>query len=138
MYLVLNEYSDTSLISETNDFVIPYSHDFLDPNETGQPLMLAIDTSDYVPLDLATEPDSIQQPDKRINLMLTLTNSAKTKLADFTEKNLNKRVAMVIGGKAVTIHKVRTRIEGGQLQITRCTDNACEFLYLELKESYSK
>lgn len=131
IYLVLNDYKGE--IPDTENAVIEYSHDFLDENEQGQPVYIEIDTSDFVKLDLADEPDGIEQEDKRINLMLTLNNFAAEQLADFTEKNLNKRVAIVIGGKAVTMHKVRTRIEGGKLQITRCTDNACKYLLIELQ-----
>lgn len=67
--------------------------------------------------------------------MLTLTEGASERLADFTEVHINHRIALVIAGDAVTIHKVRTRIEGGKLQITRCTDNACSFLFVALQDN---
>lgn len=115
--------------------MIPFSHDFLDENEEGQPVMLEVGTSEFVALELAEEPEGIEQPDKRINLMLTLSDNATEQLANFTEKNLDRHVAIVIGGKAVTIHKIRTRIEGGKMQITRCTDNACKYLLLDLQKN---
>ena len=133
IYLVLNEYND-SLMTPDDMILVPYSHDFLDSNED-EPDFLEIDTTDFVSLELATEPEGVEQPDQRLHLLLTLNAVAAERLADFTEKNLNKRVAIVIGGKAVTMHKVRSRIEGGKLQITRCTDNACEHLLLELKDN---
>ena len=88
-----------------------------------------------MPLALAEKPKGIEQEDQRINLLLTLTGTASEELADFTEKHLDKRIAMVIGGKAFTKHKIRSRIEGGKIQITRCTDNACKFLYMELQDA---
>lgn len=137
MYLILEEYSELPE-SPPDNFVVSYSRDFLDSNTTGQPLYLEIDTTEFVRFDLSEEPKGIEQPDQRINLMLTLSNSASDQLADFTEKHVNERVAIVIGNKAVTKHKVRTRIEGGKLQITRCTDNACKHLLMELRENYPK
>ena len=116
--------------------VVRFDHGFLDSNTEGQPIYLQIDANEMVSLDLAEKPEGIPQEDKRLNLMLTLSENGKQQLADFTTKHLNKRVAIVIGGRAVTKHKVRTVIDGGKLQITRCTDNACEHLLLELKENY--
>ena len=132
LYLILHEYAD-SAAANPEGIIVPFSHDFLDDNLAGQPTLLEIDTSEFVRLDLAHEPQGIEQEDKRINLMITLSDEASIQLANFTEKHLKERVAIVIGGKAVTKHKVRSRIEGGKLQITRCTDNACKYLLLELK-----
>ena len=137
IYLILNEYTDSSNIESAN-VIIPFSFDFLDSNTVDQPLLLEIDTAEFVRLDLAEEPSGVEQKDKRINLMLTLSNEARVQLADFTEKHLKERVAIVIGGKAVTKHKVRERIDGGRLQITRCTDNACKYLLVELKSNYKE
>lgn len=134
LYLVNRELAD-SIAKPGEGVVIPYSHDFLDEEEEGLPAFLQVDTADYVPLTLAARPDSISQPDKRINLLLSLTPGASSRLADFTGKNLDRHVAIVIGGKAVTIHMVKAKIEGGKLQVTRCTDNACRNLYFELQDN---
>lgn len=138
IYLLLNEFPDKQSIKRVKGRVIPYSHLFLDDNTEGQPEYFDIHPDEYVPLILAETPDSITQADKRIHLMLTLTPDAKDDLADFTEKHINKRVAIVIGGEGMTKHKVRTRIDGGKLQITRCTDNACEYLFMELRDNVQK
>lgn len=134
LYLILNAYSDSTFMPGKG-VVIPFNHDFLDENKKGQPLLLEIDTTEFVKLELAREPQGVEQPDKRINLVLTLSDAAKIQLADFTAKNLKKKVAIVIGGQAVTMHKVREKIDSGKLQITRCTDDACEYLLLELKHN---
>ena len=133
LYLIQNEYTGFEKL-ESEGVVIPFNHDFLDSNLVGQPTLLEIDTSEFVKLDLAVAPEGIVQADKRINLMITLTDAASIQLADFTEKHLKGKVAIVIGGQAVTKHKIRSRIEGGKLQITRCTDNACKHLLLELNK----
>lgn len=135
LYLILNEYPDSTRIPKKG-VIIPFNHDFLDDNSKGQPTLLEIDTLEFVKLDLAREPQGIEQPDNRINLLLTLSDFAKNQLADFTAKNLKRKVAIVIGGKAVTMHKVREKIDSGKLQITRCTDDACEYLLLELRNNF--
>jgi hypothetical protein len=39
---------------------------------------------------------------------------------------------MVVDGEIVTVHKIRSIITGGKVQITRCTDNACEVIRSKL------
>ncbi len=138
IYLIKHEFSDSTDFDFEKKVIIPFSLDFLDSNTTNQPIMLEIDTTEFVPLDLAEKPTGIEQKDKRIHLMLTLSDAARIQLANFTERHINKRVAIVIGNKAVTKHKIRTRIEGGRLQITRCTDNACKYLLVELRNNYKQ
>jgi len=50
----------------------------------------------------------------------------------FTRAHQGGRMAMVIDGEIVTLHKVRSVITDGKVQITRCTDNACEVLRSKL------
>lgn len=138
IYLLLQVFPDSQSIKDVQGRVIPYSHHFLDDNSSGQPFFLDIDPAQYVPLTLSSPPDSVTQPDQRIHLMLSLTPEAKKDLATFTGRNLNKRVAIVIGGNGVTKHKVRSKIDGGKLQITRCTDNACEYLFFELRDNFEQ
>ncbi len=137
IYLILNEFMDSSDVSITSGRIIPYSHDFLEGNREGQALFFEVDTSDFVGLNLSEEPEGIEQPDERLNLMLTLTDSSGLDLERFSEKNIDQHICIVIGGAAVTSHKVREKVIGGKLQITRCTDNACEHLLLELKDNYN-
>jgi len=79
-----------------------------------------------------------KNPEKKIHengnpsLHLQLEKKYIDQLEKFTGDNVNKSVAVVIGGKIVTIHKIRCAIEGGRIQITRCNDSACEVLYTEL------
>lgn len=39
---------------------------------------------------------------------------------------------MVVDGEIVSLHKIRRVITGDKLQITRCTDNACEVIRAKL------
>lgn len=135
IYLIINTWEDSSLISPSIGKVISFSHDFLEGNKKNQPLFIEVETSEFVPMSLSKKPQGIEQKDKRINLFLNMTDSASIMLEHFTEKNLNKRVCIVVGGKAVTMHKVREKISGGKLQIIRCTDNACQHLLFELEDN---
>ena len=135
LYLIINTWEDSSLISPSNGKVISFSHDFLEENTKNQPLFIEVQTSEFVPLLLSKKPKGIAQKDKRINLFLSMTGSASIMLEQFTEKHVNKTTCIVIGGKAVTMHKIREKISGGKLQIIRCTDNACQHLLLELEDN---
>jgi len=65
-----------------------------------------------------------------------LTVSLKRKYAEraevFTRAHLGGRIVMIVDGEIVTLHKIRSVIVGGQLQITRCTDDACEVIRAKL------
>lgn len=67
--------------------------------------------------------------------MFSLTKDASEKLKVFTENHIMSRVALVVDGQAVSIHKIREPITSGQLQITTCSDNACERLVVKMKSN---
>ncbi len=101
-------------------------------------LRIIIDTTEYVPLELEKAPTSEQQTEARKNLLLSLTEEASEKLKSFTTNHLMERVALVVDGEALTMHKIKVPITSGQLQITRCNDNACELLYFTLEDNIKK
>jgi hypothetical protein len=109
--------------------------DFLDSADmrTGG---VVLDTDEYVPIRLSAPPDTAHHEERNnTKLMLDLTRESGDALEDFTGRNLGRRVAIVIGGQVTTMHGIKAKITGGKLQITRCTDNACEKLYYELKDN---
>ena len=91
-----------------------------------------------VPLILAGKPVKSQDANNKTILNLKLENQYALQLETFTGANIGNRVAIIIGGKIISIHEVRCSITGGQLQITRCSDNACEKIYIELISEISK
>jgi preprotein translocase subunit SecD len=99
---------------------------------------IIIDTTQYVPLELESSPKTEQETETKKKLLLTLTKESSERLKTFTTENLMRRVALVVGGEALTVHKIKAAITGGQLQITRCTDNACETLLVKLKDNVVK
>ncbi|HRW74297.1 MAG: hypothetical protein R2787_10900 [Saprospiraceae bacterium] len=133
IYLVLDQF-DVQPQGIAVGQLIPYSHDFLDDDE-GEARFLAVDPVDFVPLQLSTAPEGVVQKDKRINLLLTLESASAKRLAEFSTRHVNQRVATVINGQAVTLHIIRMPITEGKLQVTRCTDHACEKLLVALKDN---
>jgi len=69
----------------------------------------------FAPLELAQPPEH-GETDGRPALLLTLTPSAGQALTDLTTRA--RHAAVVIGGQVVTVHRIRTPIEGGTLQVS--------------------
>lgn len=80
-----------------------------------------LDRSTYVPLILDRPPEGAVGADGRPMLGITLASRYVKVLEDFTRAHLGGRMAIVFGEEIVSVHKVRSVIEGGQMKITRCT-----------------
>ncbi|MBI3891312.1 MAG: hypothetical protein HY303_07260 [Candidatus Wallbacteria bacterium] len=85
-----------------------------------------------VPLVLGKTPEKGLDAQGKPKLQLLLSPMYARQLERFTASHIMNRVLLVAGKRPVTIHKIREPISGGRLQITRCTDNACESIYTEL------
>ena len=96
---------------------------------------IIIDTTQFVPLELENTPKTEQQTETKKKLLLSLTKNASEKLGIFTSNHVMDRVALVVDGEALTMHKIREAITSGKLQISRCNDNACELLLVKLKDN---
>lgn len=121
----------------SNELKIEFNQYF--KKKTAQDLeYIIINKKEFVPLKLREQPKTENQADNRKRLMLNLTDKAKEALKDFTTKHLHQLISIVVNGEALTMHKIKSVIDGGHLQISRCTDNACELLYLELQDNVVK
>jgi hypothetical protein len=96
---------------------------------------IIIDTTDYVPLELREPAKSEQVTEQKKNLLLSLTPEASKKLKTFSSKHVMDEVIIVVDGEALTMHKIREPLTSGQLQITRCHDNACELVLISLEDN---
>jgi preprotein translocase subunit SecD len=121
----------SSLASE--ETVVRYNPLFDEFNEDVNSRII-INTNEYVPLELQAITAEQQTVNKK-KLLLTLTRQASDQLKTFTEKHLMKMVAIVVDGEVLTRHKVKAVLTGGQLQISRCKDNACERVFVKLKDN---
>lgn len=120
-----------------NERKIEFNEEFIEKTDQDVKYII-INKNEYAPLQLKTKPETEPQDDNRKKLMLQLTDQAKEQLKDFTTKHLNKLTTIVVNGEALTMHKIKMVIDGGFLQITRCTDNACEMLFVELQDNVVK
>jgi preprotein translocase subunit SecD len=57
------------------------------------------------------------------------------RLKAFSAENLNKETAIVVDGEVLTMHKIKVVLTSGPLQITGFYDNACELLFVKLKNN---
>jgi preprotein translocase subunit SecD len=95
-------------------------------SDDGPPLTLR--ESPSVPLLLEGEPTTAPDGRGRSLLSVTLTPPAAAALASFTREHLGGRVAIVLGGRIVSAHQIRSVITGGAMQISRCFDDRCQIL----------
>jgi preprotein translocase subunit SecD len=110
--------------------VVRYDYRFLQETERETPVYLLLAKIPDVPLVLATTPELHQKGQNGFpELRLELTPEAATKLETLTREHLGQMVTFAIDGEPVTIHKIKTVITGGQFQLTRCTDTACQYIY---------
>jgi preprotein translocase subunit SecD len=121
----------------TKEVALSFSPLFIDYN-TQEFRRIIIDTSEFVPLELDKLPITEQQTEQKKKLLLSLTKEAGNKLKTFSSNHLMRKVALVIGGEVYTLHKIKVPITNGQLQISRCNDNACELLNVKLKDNVIK
>ncbi len=139
MYLVDKIVYDSTKIdaSDTQKTLIKFNQLFL-KNAPEKSVGLLIFNSNFVPLELNEEPKLIDQDEKKKKIELSLSHAASEQLAMFTSHNVMKQATLVIDGEALTVHEIREAITGGKMQITRCSDNACEIIYVKLKDSMQK
>lgn len=122
-----------------NERIIPFNQFFFEKTDQENKFVVVL-TDDFVPLSLQSKPTESELDDQRKTktLLLSLTEDAKNRLTEFTTAHLNKMTGIVVGGEALTMHKIKTVIDSGKLQISRCSDNACELLYVELQDNVTQ
>jgi len=138
-YLILKEGKTKNEVSsiKSDEIILSYINEIDTTQKT--PRYLLVKRAPNVALDLEKQPTLNNNGDsKKTILYLTLAARSAKELKEFSEKNIMRQVAFVIDGTVITVHKIRAAINNGEVQITRCTDNACQVLYLKLKEKVSK
>ncbi len=115
-------------------WVLPYDGKYTDSGPVTPLTYVALDQSSFVPLVLEGAPETKKDEGGKTILSVTLKKEHAKTLEDFTQAHLGGKIAIVLDGEIVTLHKVRSAVSGGKLQITRCTDNACEVLRAKLAE----
>jgi preprotein translocase subunit SecD len=114
--------------------VLPYDGRYVDSSQAASPTYVALDTTSFVPLILDGPPTAKSDGHGRTLLGVTIAKKYIKRLEDFTKAHLGGRVAIVLDGEVITMHRIRSVINEGKVQITRCYDNACEVLFSKLAQ----
>jgi preprotein translocase subunit SecD len=112
--------------------IVTDHHVYEPPSERAAPRYVAIDTTEHVPFILESAPATTDDPSGRTLLSITLDAKYKKKLTEFTTRYLDKSVAILVGGELVSVHKIRSVIPEGKLQVTSCGADVCKVLYSKL------
>jgi len=134
-YLVLQEGAtpEEARVSGVSQIVLAYDRRKYSDAPTNHPLSyVSIDPKDYVPLIIEGAPEMRKDGQGKSILSVSLTRTNAQRAESFTRAHLGGKVAMVVDGEIVTIHKIRSVIAEGKLQVTRCQDNACEVIRTKL------
>jgi len=137
LYLILREGTERKALVPLRDgeSLVLDDYKYLEVKPEEPPEYLVIRSAPDVPLILEDNPRAERDVNGRTKLYLTLSSKYVDKLERLTRDNLGSRVAVLVGGEIVSTHKIKSVIKDGRLQLTRCTDNACEYLLLRLKKS---
>jgi len=114
--------------------VLRYDAKYSEADRNQPPRYIALDTASFVPLTLEGPPEAGKSDRGWTTLSVTLERKQVKPLEDLTRTHLGGRVAIVLDGEIITLHKVRSVITDGKAQITRCSDDACRKLLLKLKK----
>ena len=68
-----------------------------------------------------------------MRILLKLQPKAATALERLTSERIGREIAIVLRGDVVTMHKIRTVIKGGEVQITSCAAGAADYLLEQLQ-----
>lgn len=91
-----------------------------------------------VPLKLKGAPERIIDDQGKTILNIEMDDDYVPVLERVTREHMmKKQIGMFIGGKMISVHKIRAPITEGKLQISRCSDNACERIYADLTRDKS-
>ncbi len=133
-----------AVISETTDAPRPeaapnqrhllYDPRRADPSSNEPRRDVTVETTGFVPLVLGAAPAATAQEDGRLLVQVALADRHVRTLADFTRDHVGGKAALVLDGEVLSVHKLRAVIEDGRMQITRCTDRACERILSKLVE----
>jgi len=134
LYLVDKVVLDSgTVVPLANQVLVHFNPDFRE-NAPADAKGLLINSTDFVPLELAEEPLLVPQTENRKKLLLTFSRTASEKLERFTGDLIMKQATMIVNGEALTLNKIREAIHGGKMEITS-SDNACERIYVTLKDN---
>jgi preprotein translocase subunit SecD len=138
LYLVAEIVKDSTRQRSKNKTVFVRFNPLFLENAPDSAQALLVYSNTFVPLELAQEPELLDQTDQKKKIQLSFSRLAADKLEKFTSENLMKQVTLIVDGQALTTHGIRAVISGGKMEITRCDDNACQKIYIQLKDNVKR
>ena len=94
---------------------------------------VVLDTANVTPLVVEGKPQINR--DARGNwLTIQLAPEAAKRLEEFTRSRIDRRIAVVVGGKIISLLTVRSVITDGKARIVPCDGEACEALLRQLSK----
>jgi preprotein translocase subunit SecD len=96
---------------------------------------LVVHRTPDVPLALEGEPRAVKDEAGSLRVYLTLKKEAGDRLARLTREHPAEQAAVVVAGEAVTVHKIRSAIPDGKVQISGCTKGSAEYLLKQLRQA---
>jgi len=134
MYLVLRRGGTAAEVGPVGaeEVRMPYARRFAPPGQTEPPEVLVLTREPAVLLELASPPEGDTAQACSVPVRLELVPSQAQALARFTGQNQGRSAAIVVGGEVVTVHKIRSAVEDGRMQVTCCSPGACGYLMQQL------
>ncbi len=135
LFLILAEASSPADLPEptADQQIARYDYRFLRDEERRPPKYFLLPGRADVPLLLAGPPRSVVGERGLTELLIELTEEAAADMERVTREKLGRGAAFLIDGEVVTAHKIRAVIKNGRLQLSRCSDTACEYILARLQ-----
>lgn len=135
LFLILADAESPGDLPEpsSEEQVLPYDYKFLRDEEPRPPRYLLLPRRPNVPFLLAKRPEAVVGERGFTELLIQLTEEAAAEMERFTGENIGRSAAFLIDGEVITAHKIRAVIKDGRLQLSRCNDNACEYILARLE-----
>jgi preprotein translocase subunit SecD len=130
LYIVTEKIKDTKTVNNNQDLstaFVKFNAAFKDDAEA-----LLVNKNSFVPLEFSKEPIVTQGSDGKKRLELLFNRLSADKLAVFTSQNIMREATIIADGEALTVHKIRSAITEGKLEISGCSDNVCETIRIKL------
>ena len=135
VYAVLRESlkeKDVLPLKEGEVLVVHHAR-YLKRDQKEPPRYLVVHSAPDVVLDLAGKPKAAKEGTEVMRISLKLQPKAATALERLTRDHLGRQLTIVLGGEAVTMHKIGEVIKGGDAQITCCAAGAANYLLEQLE-----
>jgi hypothetical protein len=138
-YAVLQAHSsrDAVPVSGPGHTTIMYDGRYGGSIRAESPEYITIGTTSFVPLVLESSPVAKKDGTGWTSPSVTLSRKYIHTLEDFTKTHPGGRVAILLGGEINSMHKIRSVISEGKVQITGCHDKACDILLSRLTQEPS-